>query len=68
MGIAMGAELFQFHTSSGVTTVFHRGIAGHTSRTLVQVSAALGTFQSDDNPYAFILSHGYVLAVGESNF
>jgi hypothetical protein len=62
VGVAVGTELLEFQTGSGVTTVFHRGIAGDTSRTLVQVSAALHAFQGDDDPYAFTLSHDSFLA------
>jgi hypothetical protein len=62
VGVAVRAELLKFQTGSGVTTVFHRGIAGDTSRTLVQVSAALHAFQGDDDPYAFTLSHDSFLA------
>jgi hypothetical protein len=58
--VAMGAELFQFHPGSGVTTVFHRGVARYAIRPLIGIRAALGTFQRDDNPYAFVLSHEFI--------
>jgi hypothetical protein len=57
VGVAVGAELFQFQTGSCIPAVFHRGVTGYTRSALIWVSSALGTFQRYDDPHTFVLSH-----------
>ena len=59
MGIAVAAEFLQLQAGGRITTVFHGGVAGHASRTLVSVRAALRTFQSYNDADAFAFGHGY---------
>jgi hypothetical protein len=61
VGIAVGAELFQFQAGGGITTVFGCGIAGDTRGTLVSVSAALGAFQRNHNTDTFVFGHGFAV-------
>lgn len=66
MFVAMGAELLEFHPSSGVAAVFLGRVSGHAVRPLVRVGATLSTFEGHNNANA--LSHSctrlVILAVG----
>jgi len=55
--VAVGAELFQLNPCRSVTAVFHCGVARNSGRSLIWVSATLGTFQRDHNANTFTLSH-----------
>jgi hypothetical protein len=57
MGVAVGAELFEFQAPRRFATIFLSGIPRDPWRSFVRVSAALGTFQGDDNANA--LSHNF---------
>jgi len=56
VGIAVGAELFQFHSASGIPPIFGRGIAGYSGRSLIVVGTTLSAFQRNDDSDTF--SHG----------
>jgi hypothetical protein len=55
--IAVRTKLFQFQAIRGVPTIFHRGVPGDAGRPFIWIRAALGTFQRNYEPNAFILSH-----------
>jgi len=57
--IAMSAELFKLYSPSIVAAIFGGCIAVNTGRSLVNVSATVGAFESDDNANAF--SHCFSL-------
>ena len=59
MTVAVGAEFLQLQAASRITTVFHGGVTGNTSRTLVSIRAALRAFQSYNDADAFAFGHGY---------
>ena len=59
VGIAMAAEFLQLQAARRITTVFHGGVTGNASRTLVGVRAAFRTFQSYNDADAFAFGHGY---------
>ena len=51
--IAVGAEFLQLHATRRVATVFLGGVPRYTVGTLVRISPALCTFQSNDEADAF---------------
>lgn len=60
MFIAVGAKLFQLQTSCGVAAVLRRRVARDTGRSLVGITATLGTFQCNDDADALLTSHRLV--------
>ena len=58
MFVAVRAELAEFHTCCGVTTIFHRSVTRHARRSLVRIGPTLGTFERNNNSYAFTFCQG----------
>lgn len=68
MFVAVGAELAEFHTCCGVTTIFHRSVTRHARRSFVRIGPTLGTFERNHNSYAFTFCHGVKTSKGRYLF
>jgi hypothetical protein len=53
MLVAVRAKLFEFYPCCRVTTIFCGRVAVDTGRSLIDISATLGAFQSNDDANAF---------------
>ena len=57
VSVAMGPKLLNFHSASGIATVFGSSVSRYTRRSLIVISATFGAFQGNDNAYAFFACH-----------
>jgi hypothetical protein len=52
--VAMTTELLDFHSSWGIALILLRGVTGDARTALIRIGATFRTFQSDDDPCAWL--------------
>ena len=55
----MSTEFLEFHSACGIASVFSGSVSRYTRGTLVGITATLGTFEGNNDAYAFLACHDF---------